>query len=178
MLSLLRPSSKLRNLPCDKCTMRFCTKRDLERHRNSVHEKKQMFFCEDRSCSRFKKGWSRVDLRNRHTRTVHSATKEPTRNQRQPTAVPRTPQSVSTSESSRATQLSFSSSTTAPSPRTPLMEDLEVLPMDEIVALWHKNDQMWQTRCRELQNQVAELQVHQKALLDNLARQGVHTCTA
>ncbi len=65
----------LRPLECPDaaCSYIAKTRRDIERHFRSVHQKAELYFCATASCPRSRKGWSRRDLRDRHARTQHIA---------------------------------------------------------------------------------------------------------
>ncbi len=76
-LNRLRPSSKPRSFRCGhgSCASESRTKRDLKRHRDSVHSKLRPYFCEVKGCPR-KEGFSRKDNKERHHRDFHERPKK------------------------------------------------------------------------------------------------------
>ncbi|KAI0103387.1 hypothetical protein GGR51DRAFT_524761 [Nemania sp. FL0031] len=57
------------------CGYRAKTRRDVDRHNQSVHKKTMSFYCQWPGCPRGLKGWYRKDLRDRHVLLTHKSGK-------------------------------------------------------------------------------------------------------
>ncbi|PVI04774.1 hypothetical protein DM02DRAFT_142335 [Periconia macrospinosa] len=67
---MLRDSSD--NFPCDICGRPFRYKKDLERHRFSIHDRRPSWFCPAQSCRFATQGFSRKDKAFQHVKTHRS----------------------------------------------------------------------------------------------------------
>ena len=62
---------------CPECTKGFGSKKDLERHRSSIHAEERPFVCLWPACRRGQQGWARRDNYRRHVQMVHSGVYAP-----------------------------------------------------------------------------------------------------
>ncbi|KAJ8130494.1 hypothetical protein O1611_g3133 [Lasiodiplodia mahajangana] len=62
--------------PDPGCGYKAKTRRDVNRHYQSVHKKTMSFYCHWPGCPRGLVGWYRKDLRDRHARTAHKNGKQ------------------------------------------------------------------------------------------------------
>lgn len=71
--------TKRHNKPfaCHECPHKFGSKKELDRHRASIHSEEKPFRCAWPNCKRSQKGWPREDNYHRHVRTVHGGEAAP-----------------------------------------------------------------------------------------------------
>ena len=66
-----------RKYACASCDRSFEKKSDLRRHENSLHDKKQMLFCQFPGCNRATRGFSRKDNYDQHLQSHRATGQEP-----------------------------------------------------------------------------------------------------
>ncbi|CAI6336382.1 unnamed protein product [Periconia digitata] len=71
-LSKATPRESNDNFPCDTCKRPFRYKKDLERHRFSIHDRRPSWFCPALECRFAKQGFSRKDKAFQHVKTHRS----------------------------------------------------------------------------------------------------------
>jgi hypothetical protein len=65
-------SKNIRRFACNQCKGAFRSRKDLNRHVSSIHEKTLQFFCEEAGCRRGHKGFARKDHLLAHHRRMHT----------------------------------------------------------------------------------------------------------
>ena len=65
------PATRIKRHSCDRCGMSFGSRKDVDRHRRSIHEKSTLYVCYETGCHRSGRGFPRKDNYEKHLRNVH-----------------------------------------------------------------------------------------------------------
>jgi uncharacterized C2H2 Zn-finger protein len=65
------PATRIRRHTCGRCGVSFRSRKDVDRHHRSIHEKSTPYVCYEAGCHRSGRGFPRKDNYEKHLRNVH-----------------------------------------------------------------------------------------------------------